>query len=674
MKRTLALSVFVASSLAAGAAFADTLTVSDDGFLCVSGGTGTCNAGYGMLYDPFLPVYSRPSKGENNTHAIIEFADPAQREIVAASLRFHFERLWTASLPSATFYVWGVKDDGPCYEDITGPSGTPLLPLTTQFPFFDNSGDGVDSTSPCLYDANPAVAGAQRLGTFTVGQGEDLTVDFSSPALTSFVQSDTDGVITIALTTKKETTDVRAEIVAEDHSTKPAAQLHVQRVGQLTISSFLGDLTQNPDGSWHFDGDLSIPVGQGQEVVVPGADVDMTFNADGELQTISGTVGFPELPGTGMLDDLGPFSSTGPSLQIGYDYPAAFNSLGLPLDAATRYFYFLEQSGASVTWGQLSAEAPGTGATMLALDPDAPTVFFYTDQLLPDSPVTAVSVGVSGGNTIPFQPWYEEYVESQMVTFKGDLYLGGEVSIPTSIPAVTVDVTGDMTVNVHDSAFVSGGSLPWIKDLGVNGEVSLGAGLGPFSMSCYLGGATLLYRDSTYNTLTFSGLIEPDQIDGLPFVPKGSIVAAGHLSQDLSKSFLILDGDMEFPGSFPMQKINAYAYLDKNGGELDGTAKFAGTTFHVQGAVYSSYAAFSGSISHNFNAYIGKVKATITASFDSRNTSVGLSAKVQFCVKDPFSGNEECDSIGGSVSVNGGGNIRLCANIPGYGTECDTLG
>lgn len=143
-------------------------------------------------------------------------------------------------------------------------------------------------------------------------------------------------------------------------------------IGQLALSDYQATATQVGPNTWHYVGTLHIPVALGV-VDVPGASVDMTFNAQGILQTISGTVGFPTLPGLEMFHSLGAMSSTGPSLQIGYDYPAAFDTLALPLDASQRYFYFREQSGASVSWGPLTVQAPNTGATMFALEPGSTT-------------------------------------------------------------------------------------------------------------------------------------------------------------------------------------------------------------------------------------------------------------------------------------------------------------
>ena len=40
---------------------------------------------------------------------------------------------------------------------------------------------------------------------------------------------------------------------------------------------------------------------------------------------------------------------------------------------------------------------------------------------------------------------------------------------------------------------------------------------------------------------------------------------------------------------------------------------------------------------------------------------------------DIFTGDWACDSIGGSVSLNSNGNLRVCANVPGFGQACDTL-
>jgi hypothetical protein len=459
----------------------------------------------------------------------------------------------------------------------------------------------------------------------------------------------------------------------------------VPSIGQLALSDYRASATQVGPNTWHYVGTLHIPVALGM-VDVPGASVDMTFNPQGMLQTISGTVGFPTLPGTGLMGRLGAMSSTGPSLQIGYDYPAAFNTLDLPLTPSLRYFYFMEQSGASVTWGPVTAQAPGTGATLFALEPFAPTIFFYTDQLLPQSPIQAVSVGVSGANAIPFTPEYTWGVEGRMPgNLTGNLYLGGSVNIPTEIPELDVNVTGDMTVGTKESSFASN-AVDWMQWLGINGDVSLQAGLGPVSLDFYLGGATLLYTRGTTPTVAFSGTVDPDQLLGMPFGPKSSMQAAGYLSKNVTASYLDLQGEMVFPGalasqkSFLKQTIDASVHITSAGATLTGTAKFLGTTVDVSGGVYSAgghpanvFAVFDGSISHSFNAYIGKVKATITASFDTRHTDVELAAKLQFCMKNPFTGHWACDSIGGSASINGNGNLRVCANVPGFGQTCDTL-
>jgi len=456
-------------------------------------------------------------------------------------------------------------------------------------------------------------------------------------------------------------------------------------IGQLALRDYQASATQVGPNTWHYVGTLHIPVMMGM-VDVPGASVDMTFDSQGLLQTISGTVGFPTLPPIGIMRNLGAMSSTGPSLQIGYDYPAAFNTLDLPLTPTARYFYFQQQSGASVSWGPLTVEAPGTGATMFALEPFAPTVFFYTDQLLTQSPIQSVSVGVSGTNAIPFIPEHIDGVEGRMpLNLLGNLYLGGSVDIPTEIPAVSVNVTGDMTLSAQEASFAAGASN-WLRWLGINGDVSLTAGLGPVSLNYFLGGATLLYQGGTTPSLAFSGTVDPDQIQGMPFGPKASMQAAGFLSKDVGASYLDLQGEMVFPNahasqkSFAKQTVNASVRVTSHGVAFNGTAKFIGTTMAVSGGVFATngnphnvYAVFDGSLSHSFNAYIGKVKATINASFDTRDTDVDVSAKLQFCVKNIFTGNWECDSIGGSASVNSSGHIRVCANIPGFGQSCDTL-
>jgi hypothetical protein len=313
---------------------------------------------------------------------------------------------------------------------------------------------------------------------------------------------------------------------------------------------------------------------------------------------------------------------------------------------------------------------------MFALAPNEPTVYFYSDQLFPDSPISSVAIGVSGANAIPFQPSHTDFVESHMVGFDGDLYLGGAIGleIPKKDPTATATITGDMTVDVRDADFVTGNTADWIQKLGANAKkVELSADVGPFSLAYDVGGASVLYHRGGTPSLTFAGEVDDTNFAGnLPLFPDGSVRASGFLSGDASQSYVVLDGNVKFGPSFAQQKFDLTITLDSSGGTIDGKAKFAGTSFDVQGSISNSRAQLSGSISHKFNAYAGSIETTIRASFDTNHDTVDLDADAKLCISDGL-GDKTCTKGGADVQVNSDGKIRICATIPGYGTTCDTL-
>jgi len=664
MKRTIALSALVTVISAGALAHAETLTPTHDTFIKTDGSgpygsSATINTKFAL------------TSLTNNRYGLVRFSHSSTAPVSEASLELTVANFSTTLLGSNTAHiaVWGIVDGWGCGEAFNEDNATDatLSAVLTSYV--------VDPSSACLYDGNANTEDKQPLGHITVDQSQvGQTISFTSDALVKFIEANRNGRITFLLEQELDIDSPVTKFASKEHTSLAPPTLHVEHVGVLELANLPAGSTQNPDGSWHFEGDLPIPVAGGLSVTAPDAIVDMTFDGNGELATITGTVALPELPASGLWNGLGPMTSTANYVQIGYDYPANFvpSEMNIPIDETLRYFHFVEQSGASVEWGHVSAETPNAGATLLALDPKSPSVFFYSDQLFGDSGLEALSVGISGGNNIAFEPAYEAGVEAQMTSFDGDAYLGGTLSFDTSIPGVEISVTGGATVDVDDAKFVSGLGSGWIKDLGINGDVYLELGFTPFTLSYWLGGGTFRYANRSNDWIAFSGIIDPDDIHGLPAKPKGYAQIAGYVTQNLTNSFIDIEGELQFGTSFAQQKIEASLHIahDPNGwyGELEGSAKFVGTKVDVYGSVHPGYAVFSGSITHKWDFAIGKVEAIVGASFDSRNTEVDLNAKLKFC------GAGSCDSVGGSVSLNGSGQIRVCANVPGYGTTCDTLG
>ena len=140
--------------------------------------------------------------------------------------------------------------------------------------------------------------------------------------------------------------------------------------------------------------------------------------------------------------------------------------------------------------------------------------------------------------------------------------------------------------------------------------------------------------------------------------------------QDDAPNFFYLEGELDLGTPFAQQRVEGAVEISEDGGWFDGTARFGGTSMGVEGEFTKDWIRLEGDISHSWNINAGKIKVTVEAEFDSRDTGVDLDARIQFC-EDAVTSS--CDSIGGSVSLNGDGDIRVCASVPGVGSRCDIL-
>ncbi len=599
---------------------------------------------------------------------MLRFANVPSGNFADASLSLDVE----GANGDATFYAWGIKDASPtaCQENFNASTI-----LYSQVSFLDDSGDGVWNDNPCLHDSNADAGGAQSLGTFTITPADvSHTVTLRSPALTNFLNANTNGTVSIVLTRIEQDGALNTNFASREHPTLNPPTLSWVEADGVAFEG--GAPAQQADGSTTFVGTLKLPIAGGAFIALPNADVRMTFNAAGKLQTMSGSVGFPALPDMGVWGSLGDIAATTPSLQIGYDIAGNFDDFGLPLDSNTRYFYLSASSAASIGWGPFEYGAPGAAGLLLAIDPTTPSVLIHADQdgtFLPLS--SSASFGISATNSFPFKAQMKDGVESHMDDFAGDFFLDGEVSLPLDIEAIDVVASGGMTFDTIDGPFSLGTPQDWIQNCGANGGMRADFSVGPMSGSFDFGEASMVYRRGTSpaSSFAFSAKIIPDDhVTGLPFTVKvdsnGTAAAWGLISADSNLSFVEVQGEYTFGPSFEKQKIEGFIHADYSGASFNGHARFAGTVMDVEGEIGSNYAAFSGRIKKSFNAYIGRVKVTVDASFDSREAEVSLSAKAQFCA------DGHCDSVSiKELSVNGSGQIRICVNVPGAGTKCDTF-
>lgn len=134
------------------------------------------------------------SSGKNNK-AIIQFKYERGASLNDAMLMLDLKIFQSSA--NQSIFVWGVKDG--YYLEEFDQATTTYSHWTS---LFDSSGDGTNNNRNRLHDGNPSnTGGAASLGTFSVSRGDvGQTVSFTSDAFVDFVQSDTNGIITILLT------------------------------------------------------------------------------------------------------------------------------------------------------------------------------------------------------------------------------------------------------------------------------------------------------------------------------------------------------------------------------------------------------------------------------------------------------------------------------------------
>ena len=258
---------------------------------------------------------------------------------------------------TTSFYVFGLRNPVLAGRQCQAHFDEATLKYKSSYmDWLDDGGDGVNDASPCIYGGGP-------LGLLTVPRGLG-TVTFTSPALLQYIRDNSTGSggeMTFVITRVGKDDDGMA-FASKEHATLQPPRL------SWTDRDTLGfDGPGAPDpattGPQQFEGTLSIPLAGDTSITFPGASVTATYQGN-HLQTFSGTVGVPQLPSTGIFSAL---SLSGPQLMIGYDYPLAFDEVGLPLNPSTKYFYVRQDTGLAIEVGNLVELSPpvGGGSTVI---------------------------------------------------------------------------------------------------------------------------------------------------------------------------------------------------------------------------------------------------------------------------------------------------------------------
>jgi hypothetical protein len=218
----------------------------------------------------------------------------------------------------------------------------------------------------------------------------------------------------------------------------------------------------------------------------------------------------------------------------GNDLMARASFAGIPFRPEGTYFYAQKNTGASLSFGNLSASASASQTITVIVDPSDPFVFVAGGP---------IAFGASLKGLIPFVPQSSSY---HGATFSGHFY-GAVKDIPLGdLPATvsgmavinvdpdhtgssTLSTPGSSTAALFNSASVKSNLKSNSIDIGVNGTASVGTEVGGLSLSVDVAHATaafvaagtdrILKVNGTWqNNLTVPKTKPIDQINGSTFV------------------------------------------------------------------------------------------------------------------------------------------------------------
>jgi hypothetical protein len=239
-----------------------------------------------------------------------------------------------------------------------------------------------------------------------------------------------------------------------------------------------GVVVETEDG-FTVDGTLSISMGETESITFLGADVDVRFDASGNLQSISGKVEIPSPHERIEFDDpvradVGVFKGS---------FLNQERELGILLKDDTDYFVFdfqvsLAMSIATGETGEgatkpITVSPPVGGRMLMVMDFEDPMYYIYGAQDL----LGSIGTGWSLNGRIPFVP---KQTVNGLGTFDGSATLVGGFSI-FEIVSVDGQLVDNQTTELHlseEDPFAS--SLRADYQAGFNGDMSLGIPLAGF--------------------------------------------------------------------------------------------------------------------------------------------------------------------------------------------------
>lgn len=360
------------------------------------------------------------------------------------------------------------------------------------------------------------------------------------------------------------------------------------------------------DNGYKVEGKLTIPMDSIGEVVFENADIDVSFNDDGSLQSLAGTVDVPPLDNFFEFSD--PFQS-----EIGFFSGQFLNenrNYEILLADDHYYFVFNIQVNIELKIGvnddpdatKPLSISPGSAGVALIVDYTDPMFFFSIGGGVAggegdandngdgnngngdgnnnnngnDGRLLGVSFGGSFGGNIGYVPTNPV---DDMVSFGAKTVVGGSASF-----FKTVEMSGLLYEN---KGFSIDADLqdPLSSDFGVgyrsgfNGKLDLALEINSFisfGFPIASGSAAVVAEASTNNGVTarafINGLVDPDLSwypNFIPIKPDGSLNASGYVNQ--SGEF-----DLGVNGTFSVETPN-------NKQAIEGAIQLSNPAFEIEG-------------------------------------------------------------------------------------------
>lgn len=588
---------------------------------------------------------------------------------------------------TTSFYVFGVRHPALAGRQCQASFSEATLKYKSDgMDWLDDSGDGVNAGSSCIY-------GNAALGLFTVAAGQ-RTATFSSPALLRYLRDNSaasGGEMTF-LIYRVGQDDEGVGFAAKEHPSLSPPRLSWSNRDSL---GFEGSTAPNPSqsGPQQFTGTLRIPLAGGTAITFPNASVTATYEGR-RLKTFTGTVGMPQLPSEGILSVL---SLSGPQLLIGYDYPAAFDEVGLPLEPDTRYFFVRQDTGVAITVADLIELSPpvGGGSTVIALDPGTATFLSYSSAIpFGPLPIEDLAIGFSAKSGLLFTPYDNAGVENVLSPFGGNLFVGGTVGI--DLKKLSTSDRVDLSASLHGEAMVNADvtgfaskQQDWLRRLGMNGSATITASVGDYAgISLELASGSVGYErygDGSLPRFAFAGGASAPHIPNMPFQLKGNVHAAGVIDANDNgmNSFIELTGAFNPSVPFPLD-LEGRMRLGVAKGLIEGKVRFLGKSMSASGEFSPQKLVLSGKIEENWKqdgwGFEGTLWPTLTLTPSSARVEV-TSASVKACFNIPLIGKKcegaRINEFGFNVST---GRFKVCfgGNKPFSGAPripevCETI-